>query len=336
MQYVSIGDLAQSFLMKHQSARLKSEMLGLSQTLASGRHEDMAKALRGEFAPLASIENGITALSGYRTATSEFATLLSTAQAALGTVQDMTADLAPALISAGNSGHPALVATTATDARQKLDGIVSALNVRVADRSVFGGQATDRTPLLDGAEILTELGTFVAGATTADEILTRVADWFRTPGGGFETVAYKGSVTPFSPIPLSERDTGQLATTALDPGLRPALEAVALAALVDRLPQLADPSVAAAVMTRAGERMLESQSDLAILRSGIGSQEARTEAARVRNEAELAALKIARSDLYSADPYETATQLQLVQAQLESVYTMTARLARLSLSEYLK
>jgi flagellar hook-associated protein 3 FlgL len=82
--------------------------------------------------------------------------------------------------------------------------------------------------------------------------------------------------------------------------------------------------------------MLESQSDLAILRSGIGSQEARTEAARVRNEAELAALKIARSDLYSADPYETATHLQLVQAQLESVYTMTARLARLSLSEYLK
>jgi flagellar hook-associated protein 3 FlgL len=40
--------------------------------------------------------------------------------------------------------------------------------------------------------------------------------------------------------------------------------------------------------------------------------------------------------MYQADPYQAATELELAQTQLEAVYTLTARLSRLSLSDYLK
>ena len=64
--------------------------------------------------------------------------------------------------------------------------------------------------------------------------------------------------------------------------------------------------------------------------------EARVEDAAARLSARGTALEIARNDMSAADPYETATKLQNVQLQLETHYTLTARLSRLSLTEYLR
>ena len=46
--------------------------------------------------------------------------------------------------------------------------------------------------------------------------------------------------------------------------------------------------------------------------------------------AEGSALQIARNDLIGADPYETATELEAVYGQIETLYTVTARIAQLS------
>ena len=55
----------------------------------------------------------------------------------------------------------------------------------------------------------------------------------------------------------------------------------------------------------------------------------------IRNAAEASALQIARNGLVAADPYDTATAIQAVQTQIETLYTLTARLSRLSLTDYL-
>jgi flagellar hook-associated protein 3 FlgL len=47
-------------------------------------------------------------------------------------------------------------------------------------------------------------------------------------------------------------------------------------------------------------------------------------------------LETGRQSLIGADPYESATRLQETQARLEALYTITARTARLSLTEYLR
>ena len=63
---------------------------------------------------------------------------------------------------------------------------------------------------------------------------------------------------------------------------------------------------------------------------GEGAEEAST-----RLSAERTSYEIARTGLLEADPYETASRLEDVQFQLEALYAVTARMARLSLTSYL-
>lgn len=336
MQFTSIGDLAHSFHMRAHNTRLKQELIRLSESLASGQHSDMSKQLRGEFSNLSSVERSIQALSAHKTTASETRTLLETAQIALETVQDLGTDLGPSLISAGNSGHPAILRTTSNDAAQKFDSAVAALNVRIADRSVFSGMATDRSALAGASDILEELKTLVGGMSDVQDVITTVAAWFNDPGGGYETFAYKGSDNALAPIPISETEEVQFDATAEASALRTTLQSFALGAIAVDLPLISNNQDQAYIMKEAGELMLTSQSDVAILRADIGAMEAYTASATARNEAALSTFKIMQTDLYSADPFEVATQLEVTQTQLEAVYTLTARISRLSLADYLR
>lgn len=335
MQYTSIGDLAHSFHMRAHNTRLKQDFIRLSQTLASGKHADMSKELRGEFSNLASVERSIETLSAHRTTAEETKTLLETAQIALETVQKLGTDLGPSLISAGNSAHPAILSTTSNDAEQKFDSAVAALNVRIADRSVFSGMATDRSALLSSTEILDELRGIVSGMTSVSDVVTAVNDWFTTPGGGYETFAYKGSDQTLAAIPVSETEEVQFDVTAEADALRETLQSFALGAIAMDLPLVNSNEQQAELMKHAGELMLTSQSNVSILRADIGAMEAYTAGANARNEAALSTFKIMQTELYSADPYEVATELEVAQTQLEAVYTLTARISRLSLADYL-
>jgi flagellar hook-associated protein 3 FlgL len=71
------------------------------------------------------------------------------------------------------------------------------------------------------------------------------------------------------------------------------------------------------------------------MRAGIGTLEARIETATARNSAETSALEMARNEIIAVDPYKAATDLSAAQTQLETLYTVTARLSRLSLAGYL-
>ena len=89
-------------------------------------------------------------------------------------------------------------------------------------------------------------------------------------------------------------------------------------------------------MGKAGETMITSQGELAVLQAHIGTVESRIEDAKIINSAEGAALDLARSEMLGVDPYETATKLENTQTQLETLYALTARLSRLSLVDFLR
>ena len=87
---------------------------------------------------------------------------------------------------------------------------------------------------------------------------------------------------------------------------------------------------------QAGQQLLSTEEGRITLSARIGTAEAQIETARTRNAAEETALGILRSGIGSVDPYEAATRLETVRAQLESLYLVTARVSRLSLTEYLR
>ena len=71
MTTTTIGDLAQSYLLRRQNTDLKSRLNTLVEELSSGRTADIARHLSGSYSYLADVERNLSLLDGYNSATSE-------------------------------------------------------------------------------------------------------------------------------------------------------------------------------------------------------------------------------------------------------------------------
>ena len=173
-----------------------------------------------------------------------------------------------------------------------------------------------------------------AGATDVASLMTAVDAWF-DPGGGFETTVYLGSTTPLDPVDIGQDVSADLGFTAFDSELRDTLKGIALAGLVADGALAGDVEGRAELLQRAGEILTEGESGLTQLRARLGTVEELIEEADTARAAETSALTLTRAGLLEVDPYETASRLQQVQTQLETIYAMTARMQSLSLVNYL-
>jgi flagellar hook-associated protein 3 FlgL len=337
MNYVSLGDMARSFQLRRHNVELQKRLSTLTEELTTGVKSDVAGAVSGDFKALSGIEHSLHLSESYKTAASEAGLFAATLQDVLGTVQDLAADIAPTLLNAGTTGGAQLVNTTTTDARQKFHSAVSALNTQIADRFLLSGAATDQKPLRGSQDILDALMATTTGQTTASGVINTVQAWFDAPpgGGGFADVIYGGAGTQ-SAFEIGPNDSAALDVTALDPAVVDVLKGMALAALVAEGVLPGDATGRALLSRTAGEALYASNSDLASLRARVGTVEAHIADTVTRNAAQSTALDIARTQILAADPYETATGLEAVQTQIETLYTITSRLSRLSLADFLR
>ena len=337
MTYVSVGDMARLFQLRQHSVDLQRTATRLTQEATSGQVADVAGRVGGDFTALAGLDRDLSALSAHQMAASEAELFAGSLQSALGTVQDMASDLAPTLLSFATTSAPTLVNAAASDAREKLFATVGLLNTQVADRHLLSGTATDRSPLAGGQQILDALTAAVAGQTTVTGADAAIQAWFDAPpgAGGFIDTIYQGAPDPLAPWAVGQGEAVAIDLRATDPALRTALRGLATAALVDQGILAGDLTARAELTRRAGEILTGADGGLAALRADLGAAEARIETAQTRNGAERAAVEIARTRMLAADPYETATALEAVSTQIETLYTLTARLSRLNLSEYL-
>lgn len=329
---VSIGDLAQTFLLKRQTAQAKADLARLTATVASGRHADVAAHLRGDLAGLTAIDATLARIDGY-TAVARDATLaLSVRQTVMGQIDALSADAVSHLLGSARGG--ALGTDTAARAvADHFTAFVAALNQRVADRSVFSGTATDAPALAAPRDILTAAQAAVSTATGPAELEAMLDVWFADPAG-FATAAYRGG-PPAPPVPIAAGEVGATDATALDHGLRQTAKGLILGALLAEGAFAGDATARAALARRGGEVLAAAATDRAELSARLGQAEARLAEAQARHEAEGSALRIARASLVAADPYQAATELQEAEARLERLFALTARLSRLSLAERL-
>lgn len=338
MTSVTTGDMSQAYVLSRQNAGLKATVTRLTQEMTSGQKADLAQATAGDFRALAGIDHSLAGLGAYKTATAEAGLFASTLQQALETTQSLAADAAPTLAQAGTAGNPTQVRAAAFDARQRLFSAVSALNVRAGDRYALSGAATEKAPLTGAQDILDGLMTAIGGQTTVSGAVSAVDAWFAAPagGGGFRDTVYGGSTNPLSPFRIGEGKEASVTLTADDPTLKDTLKSLALAAIVAEGALPGDTAAQSGLLQAAGQKLMSSNSDLADLRGNLGSIEGHIAEVETRNGAETTALQLARGTITAADPYETGTALEAAQTQLETLYTLTARLSRLSLADFLR
>ncbi|MBN2906261.1 MAG: flagellar biosynthesis protein FlgL [Rhodobacteraceae bacterium] len=336
MSFISIGDLSRGFALRSQNAEIKARLTRLSSELASGQTADPAARVRGDFRPLAAIARSLAVMDAYDLAGAEAALTTDAMQTALGQLTDAAQTLGSSLVQAASMPDGRMLSAVGNETRERLEGAVSALNTRVAGRALFAGAETDGAALLDGATILSTVTTQVAGLGTASDIMDVLDTWFDTPGGGFDALAYQGSDLPAGPVRLAEGQSLTLDVKASDPAVRGMLKAlVAGALLADPGTLNGDTAARAALARRAGEGLLTAEAPLTALRADIGTTQAHIETIQAQNAAHRGLLELAQADILAVDPYETATEIEAVQTQLETLYTVTARLSRLSLANYL-
>ena len=333
MTLSSIGDLARSFTLRNQVTQLKAELERRSQEVTTGRTGDIGRAVRGDFTPLTALDATLARLDAFRSVTTEAALSTQAMQSALASVSDMSGRLGSTLLSVTGPGNPTSVDAVAKDALAQFRSAVAIFNTRVGDRSLFGGTET-RSPALAPADtILDAVVAAAASATTAQDVATAVDAWFADPAG-YATLAYTGGPA-LDPLSVAQGEAVPLDATAADAGVRETLRGLALAAILDRGILAGNPAQRAELATAAGAILLEAADVRGALAARIGTAEERIANATTRNSAEATALQIARLGIVSADPYDAATALTEAESQLDTLYTVTARLSRLSLANYL-
>lgn len=337
MSLSSIGDLSQTFLARRQNFALKTDLGRLTQELSTGQKADISTALRGRLIPLAEAETRLTALAAHIRTGGSAARELDLAQLALSNLQTTLSDTAQSTSLVALTDTNQEIDRAAASAREGLASALGALNLRSNGIALFGGTQGVDPALAEAGTILADLTAFVAATApaTAADALVAVDAWF-APASGFDTVAYLGNTTNPSARRIGEGETVALGTRADGPQIREAIKALATAALAaDGL--LPIPREERAALALAGSEALRSADGRVVaLQGDIGALQGRVETVLARNEAERAGLEQMRNAMIEADPFETASALEQVQLQLETHYTLTARLSRLNLVSFLR
>lgn len=335
MQMNTLGDMAQTRMLGLRQTDLKHRIGQLTQELTTGRTSDASKKLAGDFSYVVDLEQSLHRLGGYRTSIAEAASFTRGLQTTLDRIQSASTDLAGQLLTSGASTIPQVVSNGSVQASDTFQTLVSAMNTQIAGRSLLSGTATDSAPLIDANAFLSQIKAAVAGSLTAADMQTAAQSWF-DDSGGFASLAYLGADTSLSPLPLASGVSASVNIRADDPAFQEVLMQTALAALADDADLNLSTQDKSALIGDAGLALLKSNDALTGLRAQIGATEEKIEASSVQNQAAITAAEMAKSNLLGVDPYESATRLEEVQFQLESLYSLTVRASRLSLLSYMR
>lgn len=332
---ISFGDLAQSFTLQRRGADLKAEMERLNKELVTGQVSDPKSVLAGNVSYLSDIENDLRLLDSYRVVTTEAQTFTDSMQNALDRIQSVSTDYSQNLLAVANNAVSPVLDQYAVDARAQLETVVSSLNTTVGGRTIFAGTATNRAAIQDVETIISAVQVAVTGAASIDDIFAAADAWFADPAG-YTATLYNGAANSLTPFRVGDGETVAVPYTADETELREVIKGLSLAALAGQGGLGFTAEGQREFMTRVGTNLLTAQSGLTAVRADVGASQERIDQIASRNAAEALSLDYAKGALLSADPFETATKLEEVQFQLQSLYTVTARMSDLTLVNFIR
>ncbi|WP_435165715.1 flagellin [Falsirhodobacter sp. 1013] len=331
MASVTLADMAQTFALRRHNTSLQSEVQRLSQETVTGLAADTGRAVGGDFTELSAITGSLARLEAYGTAATLAATLTSGTQDALEAIDSSIGALGIEMSNPTMTGTASSVDTLGKTALQAFQATVSSLNTSVSGQSLFGGTEVNTAPLADADTILSALREATAGAGTAQELEAAVNDWFASD---FTAVAYKGGAER-APYTVGESDRVQASVTATDPAIVQTLKGLAMGALLSQGALEGQTAERQDLAQRAGGAILKGGDERTDLMARLGAGEGRLANIQTRNTAQISALELARTDILSVDSYESAVRLEATQTQIETLYSVTARLSKMSLTDFL-
>jgi flagellar hook-associated protein 3 FlgL len=305
---------------------LRARISEVSQEAVTGRHADLAQHLSGEIGEAMTRAHALNSLTLEREQLNLRALRLDVSARSLSEVHAQTLGLDLRMAAALGTGDAAQQDLAARDAHAALKAVFTALNVRQGDRSLFAGDATATTPLANVDVFLADLGALAAAAASPAAFETARADYFAAPGGGWYQNVYGG--TPGA----ADSD----AVTGADPALTELVAGLGVLALSGRSDGAPLFLAEDEIVQAAAARLSQGRDALTRLRADRGIVQADVAGRLAALDGEETLLTEALNTLTARDPYAAATELRLIETQLEASYLLTARLSGLSLLNYLR
>lgn len=323
-------------LMGRLIADLRSRSDTAREEAVTGRHADPASALGGKVAELLDLERALRLNQQYREIIVFAESRATAVQGSLDALRNLAIDLAAEGQTALDSNLATVGETASAAARQALDAAVAALNSSYAGRGLFSGDSASGPALTNGATIAAETTAILEAVPTSGMGYADLTVAFESAGGLFDTDFYTGGSGDAPSSEIAEGERLAFAPRADDPAFRALLRDIAaLAAAFDPANAVA-PDQRRAVAAQAVAGLRNDVGALAGIAGRVGTAEARMAEVRARHEANQTALTQAYNGLAGRDQFEAAAELTALEAQLQTTYLTTARLANLSLANFLR
>ncbi len=313
-------------LLRQQSEAARTEVV-------TGRITDLPRTLGAGVSEALSLRGTLDLIAVRREAIAQANLVATAAQQALGEIAGGASSLATAALAANGRADERALGATAIEARAALETTFNRLNVRVAGHAIFAGDATDRAPLGDPGALLADVAAIFSAAGSAAQFEADLDFYFDDTSGGFHTSIYRGGAGGAPTFEVSAGVRIGVTGRADEQAIRDLLRGLATLAVAGAAPPT---SLRGAALSSAATAAIAGSDGVTNRRAEIGIAQQRAAAAAESLTIEEAALTEAYNEKTARDPFEAASQLRALEAQLDASYVLTSRLAQFSLVNYLR
>lgn len=336
MKITGSTELARMQMLQRQTIDSRNSLDRAAKEMSTGLKADRFKATGGNLARLFTVERMLERNTAYQHTITMTELRIDVMQEGLGRILDWAGSLAVDLTGSTGIGDLNSSMIHARAARGAFIDTVATLNGQINGQSLYAGVATDGPALARGEDMLAQLNTLVAGAATAADAVAIVEGYFQPPAGDFFASGYLGSTIDVQAAEVGEGERLDYAVRADAAELVATLRGLALGAVV------ADGLFAGSVpdrlevLSESGRQLLNAKEGMLDLRARVGVSQFALESAKAQRISERETYSMARARIVATDPYEAASAFQALQAQLDTVFTVTARLSTLRFSNYMR
>jgi flagellar hook-associated protein 3 FlgL len=338
MKAMSVSSNAVSQALRLQVARAQAEMIRAEKEVTTGQVADRGLHLGVRTGQSVSLDRDIARLDNIKSTNGIATARLDATQDALGETREVAQQMLGMLTTMLNGAlEPAV---PRTQARSMLETMNSVINTTVNGDYIFAGTNTDIRPLADFTDptstaraafdgVAAGLTDPIDGAQMATFLADLETQMF---GAGWQPAWSQASdATIQSRIALGE--TAQTSVSANEEGIRKLAMASAIVfGLVDRD---MDSDAYSLLTEKAVELTSGAINDITAVQSQVGLVQGRVTQANDRLTLQADLFKRTQIDMVGVDPFEASTRLTSLLAQVETSYTLTARIQQLSLLKFM-
>ena len=329
--------------------KLQDQLITAQQELASGRLADVGVSLGGRTSETVSLRQQYARFTTLVETNSTVTTRLDVTQTTLQSFSDTAQEFISTLLASRDTENGPSVSQG--DAEANLVALMDGLNSTLSGQYVFGGINTNTQPITNyyatptpaNRQAVIDAFTTAFGTPPSDPANTGItAAAMQTFLDGpfanlFEEPSWSNDWSAASNENLSSRISSfeqiETSTNATEDGYRKLAKAYAMVADlgVDTLNKDAFGVVVDAAVKIAGEAI----QDIVKVQAKLGTAAARVESANDKMSAQLDIMNTQIENLELVDPFEASTRVTTLLTQLETAYSLTARVQRLTILNYL-